>query len=198
MTKRLCLALCAALWLAAPLFAQDSKKETTAGAKDAAPAKVPRVAFVDVDEITRRSLYVRDIVKSLEDQLGSRRDSLEKKQIELRRLLEEIELKKAALSEKQFDEKLIKSRSLRLEIENEQYALQKEMRGAERDKMMPALDFILKTIEELGKEEKFDLILRGEIVLYGSPTVNLTDRVIERIDKNPPKTNKVEKKPGDK
>ena len=160
----------------------------------------PKIAFVDIDIITGRSRYVRRVLESLDKQIGERRASLERDQTEYVRLKEEIERKRAVLSDKELEVLTRQSRELRLTIDDEEAELQKFMTGVEKDQMGPAFDRVLGAIEALGKEERFDLILRGEVVLFGNPALNLTDRVIERLDrdektsgtlkgKEPPKAN---------
>ncbi|MFP4579257.1 MAG: OmpH family outer membrane protein [Candidatus Sumerlaeia bacterium] len=183
--KRIGLILAAAMLLSLPLLAQNPSEEKE---------RSLRIAFVDVDEITRNSTFIRGILKSLEDSISGKREELDAKQAELKKLLAEMEQKKAVLSEAQFDKMVLESRNLRLDLENMQYELQKSLRKAEQEKMMPALDFILRTIEEVGQEENYDLILRGEVVLYGAKQVNLTKKVIDKIDSNPPSLKEMRQK----
>ena len=195
---------------AAASAASDVSTTSTASTSSSAalsPARVsgPKIGFVDIDIITGRSRYVRRVLKSLDKQIGEKRASLERDQTEYVRLKEEIERKRAVLSDKELEELTRQSRELRLTIDEKETELQKFMTGVEKDQMGPAFDRVLGAIEALGKEERFDLILRGEVVLFGNPALNLTNQVIERLDrdektsgtlkaKEPPKANETPEK----
>lgn len=144
----------------------------------------PKIAFVDIDIVIGRSRYVRRVVESLKKQIEEKRDSLERKQTEYLRLKDEIERKRAVLSDKELQDLTRQSRELRLTIDDEESELQKFMTDADKDQMGPASDRVRSAIEALGKEERFDLILRGEAVLFSIPALNLTNQVIERLDRD--------------
>jgi len=144
----------------------------------------PKIAFVDIDIVIGRSRYVRRVVESLKKQIEGKRDSLERKQTDYLRLKDEIERKRAVLSDNELQALTRQSRELRLTIDDEESELQKFMTDADKDQMGPASDRVRSAIEALGKEERFDLILRGEVVLFSIPALNLTNQVIERLDRD--------------
>ena len=165
----------------------------------------PKIAFVDIDIVIGRSRYVRRVVESLKKQIEGKRDSLERTQTDYLRLKDEIERKRAVLSDNELQALTRQSRELRLTIDDEESELQKFMTDADKDQMGPASDRVRSAIEALGKEERFDLILRGEVVLFSIPALNLTNQVIERLDrdektsgtlkaKEPPKANETPEK----
>ena len=165
----------------------------------------PKIAFVDIDIVIGRSRYVRRVVESLKKQIEGKRDSLERKQTDYLRLKDEIERKRAVLSDNELQALTRQSRELRLTIDDEESELQKFMTDADKDQMGPASDRVRGVVEALGKEERFDLILRGEVVLFSIPALNLTNQVIERLDrdektsgtlkaKEPPKANETPEK----
>jgi Skp family chaperone for outer membrane proteins len=157
---------------------------TTNAALSPARGSGPKIAFVDIDIVISRSRYVRRVVESLKKQIEGKRDSLERKQIESLRLKEEIERKRAVLSDKELQELTRQSRELRRTIDDEEGGLEKFMTDADKDQMGPASDRVRGVVEALGKEERFDLILRGEVVLFSNPAWNLTNQVIERLDRD--------------
>ena len=165
----------------------------------------PKIAFVDIDIVISRSRYVRRVVESLKKQIEGKRDSLERTQTDYLRLKEEIERKRAVLSDKELEALTRQSRELRLTIDDKESELQKFMTDADKDQMGPASDRVRGVVEALGKEERFDLILGGEVVLFSNPALNLTNQVIERLDrdektsgtlqgKEPPKASETPKK----
>ncbi|MBN1868923.1 OmpH family outer membrane protein [Candidatus Sumerlaeota bacterium] len=147
-------------------------------------ADTVKIGYVDIDRIAQESTYIRSMMSDLEKSLTQKKDLVESKQDAYSSLRDEIERKRSVVSEADLEEMMSRSRRLRIEIDEEGAELNRMLRRAERDRMEPALDRVLDVIRTIGKEEKYDLIVRGEIVLYGSSAVDVTDKVIKRIDRD--------------
>jgi len=178
----------AAFWVAASSsLPAEAPTRVTGPAEERLPAGnraggAMKIGFVDVDKITEKSEFVRALLGELEKDIRSKSDALQRQKAEYTRMQEEIERKRPVLKDEQIEEMIQSVRKMRVGIDDAEYELNRLLREAERDRMGPALNRILRTIEQLGKGEGYDLILRGEVVLYGAPQVNLTQRVIDVLD----------------
>ncbi|HBF34473.1 TPA: hypothetical protein DDW35_07900 [Candidatus Sumerlaeota bacterium] len=165
---------------------KSTSTEKTEAAVVASSASGQKVGFVDLDEITRTSRYVRRVASDVEKQLTPKRDQIEQKRQQLSQMGEEIERKKSVLSEKEMEGMLRKARELRASIESDDYEMQTTLKKAEKGTFAPAMDQVFKTIETVAHQEGCGVVLRGEAVLYGAPSNNLTSRVISRLDADEP------------
>ena len=156
-----------------------------AGVTPLSAAEVGKVGFVDIERITQEAKFIRRILDTAEERLQERRDSLDLKQDDYTRLRGDVERKRAVLNDAEIDEMLRRSRRLRGEIEDEEFEINRTLRRIEKEQMEPAMERVLETIREVGRGEGFDLILRGEIVLYGSEAVDISGKVIGRLDAAP-------------
>ena len=161
----------------------------TAGAQAAkapgeAAAKIgaTRVAFVDIERISTEAKFVRDLLGDIEKAIESRRAAIEKKQQDYAKIREDLTRKREVLSEAEYEANLKESRRLRTELEEDDYQLNKILRENQKEKMAPALERILKAVQEVSKREGFDIVLRGEMVVHGDPSVDLSDRVVEYLN----------------
>lgn len=168
-----------------------SGPKTVASEKPAvvsAPGSGQKVGFVDLDEITRKSRYVQRVANDVEKQLTPKRDQIEQKRQQLVQMGEEIERKKSVLSEKELEVMMRKARELRASIDSDDYEMQTTLRKAEKGTFAPAMDQVFKMIETVAQQEGCGVVLRGEAVLYGAPSNNLTAKVISRLDADEPTT----------
>jgi hypothetical protein len=47
----------------------------------------------------------------------------------------------------------------------------------------PLIDAVMRIVADVGAREGYDLIVRGELVLYGRQTVDLTPAIVAEMDK---------------
>lgn len=149
-----------------------------------AQAAEKKIGYVDLDAVTKKAVFVRDLMGDLEASLNTKRSELESKQEAYARLRDELDKRRAVLKESEIEAKLRQSRQLRDEIEQLDYEINRMFRQAEKKQMGPALDHILETIRKVGEEENYDLVLRGEIVLYGKPAVDISNLVADRLNRD--------------
>lgn len=142
-----------------------------------------KIGFVDLDSLTRQSAYIQELMQEMEADIKALEKKCRSKEQELEKAASEFQRKETVWNEEERDKKAAAIRKLKMELEGLQYRLEKEVRKAEQEKMAPALNTILETMEKLGQEEDYDLILRGKVVYYGKPIHNLTGKMLERLEK---------------
>ncbi|MFW6303424.1 MAG: OmpH family outer membrane protein [Candidatus Sumerlaeota bacterium] len=168
--------------LALSLSAQSAIAQETK-AEDRQEIKTPmRVAFVDIERVSEEATFFLKMVQGIEGDLKNRQDLIEKKKKEYATLRDELRRKESVLSDEQVEEMRKKLNTLRSEIEDEQYEINRLLRESERKQMAPAMERMLKTIKEVAEEEKIDLVVRNEIVLHAEPWADITDKVIEALN----------------
>ncbi len=145
-------------------------------------AQPDKVGYVDIEKITAKALFVRDMVGDIEKRIREERDSLDLLQEQYVKLSEELKRKESILSEQEIENRLKETRRLKSDMEEQQYKLNRTLREAEKKQMEPALDLILETIRNIGKQEGYSLIIRGEIVIYANEQIDISDLVIEKLD----------------
>ncbi|HUT26175.1 MAG TPA: OmpH family outer membrane protein [Sumerlaeia bacterium] len=141
------------------------------------------IGVVDLDRIQKESQFVQDIQNDIEKRLGPRREALAQKEDDFDRTRQEMRRKESVLSDSEMDAMRRKTRDLRDQIEDETRDLQRVLTQAEKEKIEPAFDLILETIKAVGRDEGFDLILEGKVALYRKDAIDVTKRVIERLDR---------------
>jgi outer membrane protein len=146
----------------------------------AAKCQSPNIAYVDLQRVMLESEKGKDIRKALTGEAERLKKNLDGKQGELQKLKDALEKQGATITpearadkEKQYQSKL-----------KDYQRLVNDYQGELQQKDMEFTQKILKEIEEvikgLGDREKYALILeRSQAgVLYGSPAIDITGKVI--------------------
>lgn len=143
-----------------------------------------KIGFVNIDEVSAKANLVKNMLSTIEAGAVEKQKSLEAKQAEYARLSKDLKAKSAVASESELQGLRKQARDILNQIDEETYQLNQYLKRAEKERMDPATDRVLATIKTVGTEEGFDLILRGETILYGAPAVDLTQKVIERLNRD--------------
>ncbi len=141
-----------------------------------------KIGYVDVERISAESTYLKQMLSNIETELEAKRKNIREKEEAYQRLRDELRQKESVMTEAQLDSMRKESRRLLTEIQNDTDDVQRMLRRAEREQMDPAFNLIIETIQAIGREEGFDLVLRGDYVLYGKANLDITEQVIKRLD----------------
>ncbi len=165
--KRAILILALGLFLGSPAFGAELK-----------------IGYVDLQRSLNETESGKKARADLEKLIKSKQAVIDEKGKEIERLKEELDKQSALLSEEakkakqdELDRKMGKYQRLVQEA-------QREVKKKETELTNEILKGLRKVIEELGREEKYTLILEKMegLVLYADSAIDLTDRVIKLYD----------------
>ncbi len=171
------------LFLGGP--AASSAQETDEGgiAGQEANAERPlRVGFVDMEIVLDNSRAIRSIVGEVDQELDQQSREIDAMRREVRRIQLSLEQQSAVLSDSERASRQRRAIELMDQIEESEYRLERKFRDQQRTVIGPLLEQIVMVVGDVSAREDFDLVVRGEMVLYGRSTADLTDKVIDELD----------------
>jgi outer membrane protein len=143
-----------------------------------------KIGFVNLDRALNESRAGRSALEKLQADVKATESSLLKEKQDLERLRSDIDKKGLLLKEEE-------RRNLEKEFQRRVRNYQREMRDSQEELnqrknelMAGILKGLEKVVTEIGKKEKFTLILERSQVLYTDQGVDITDTVIKRYDSN--------------
>lgn len=142
-----------------------------------------KVGFVDLDQVIRQSRYIRGVVGAIDKQAREIQSRIDQNMGKYQRMAAELQKQRSVLSDQQVDEREKELKELRSQTQDLGYELDKLLKESKTDALNPALEKAMDAVKAIGKDEGYDLILTGENVLFAAKSVNLTDRVVERLDR---------------
>ncbi len=157
-------ALALALAVSTPLWAADVK-----------------LGFVNTEKVFRDSQLAVKAQKKLEKEFQSREQDIQKMVKQARDLQTYLEKEGLALSEADRAKKQRDLANLSRDIQHSQREFREDLNQRKNDEFTVVQERARKAIKEIAEREKFDIIL--ENVVYASPKVDITDRVLKSLER---------------
>lgn len=142
-----------------------------------------KVAILDVERVRRSALAVKAIHSQLGVHIDSYRSETQKEEQEIRSAQDELARKRTVLSPEAYAEE---RRKLEEQLIGAQNRVQERRQALERVNAdaMQQVQAVLETIVgEIAAEQQLTLILRKDQVVFLSPDLEITDQVLQRLDK---------------
>ncbi len=147
----------------------------------AAVAADIKIGFVNTERIFRDSQQALKAQKKLEKEFQSRDQEIQKEIKQARDLQSYLEKEGLTLSEADRGKKQRDLASLSRELQNNQRAFREDLNQRRNEEFAAVQERARKAIVDIAEKEKFDLII--ENVVYASPRVDITDRVLKALDR---------------
>lgn len=140
-----------------------------------------KIGFVNTERVFRDSQLAVKAQKKLEKEFQNRDQDIQKLIKQARDLQASLEKDGLTMSETDRTKKQRDLASLSREIQNAQREFREDLNQRKNEEFGAVQDKARKAILEIAEKEKFDLIL--ENVVYASPKVDITDRVLKALDR---------------
>ncbi|KYG65750.1 hypothetical protein AZI86_01350 [Bdellovibrio bacteriovorus] len=143
-----------------------------------------KIAIVDMQKVVQSSSAGKKAKATLEEEFNKKKKELEKKEAELKKMNDDIEKKKAVMSEdalqkrhQEFQGEMMKYRELVNKSQGEIQKRQSELAA-------PIMEKISKVLDRMMKEKAYDLILENNPgILRSVSSMNISDEVLKEIEK---------------
>jgi len=141
-----------------------------------------KVGYVDVRKVFDSCTQTKEATNSLKKEIELRQAALAKEEEEITGMQKELKEKEIILSEseKQKRQKQIEERIV--SIQKTAQLVQQELSSKEKELTETIIGLIQLSIKETAKEDGFNLILEKDSVLYCEDVVDLTDKIIKKIN----------------
>ena len=153
-----------------------------------AHAQELKIGFVDLQRALNESETGKRAKEDFRGQLDKVQNDLKRKKDELDKMKEQIEKKGAVLKE---DERRNLEKDFQKKVrdfERTYKDTQAEMQAKDNELTQKILVDLQEVIQEFGRQEGYTMILEASTnVLYGAPSADLTERVIETYNSRGPK-----------
>lgn len=169
--KRLLLVAAAALLASSSTYAQQSGGT--------------RIGFVDINEISSKSQQIDSGVDKVKEKVEAIRKKMEDANEKLKPLEAEIRKSDGVLAEKELAGKKAEAQKLRDQLLTYQEEAEKEVAKLDNDVFGPMVGKVSTAIEEVAKEKKLDMVLRGDAIVFSATKINITDDVIKKLNSTP-------------
>ncbi|MCE3001961.1 MAG: OmpH family outer membrane protein [Xanthomonadaceae bacterium] len=164
------LALCCAVGATAPREA----------ASQAAPAQGARIAYVDMKRLLDNAPQVQAGREALAREFAQRDADLKAQEARLVEMEQRQRREGALLPKAESDARQAEIDTLRRSIERLRTRLREELNGRNEQELKKRWDEVHDEVVNLARERQYDLVVPSPVI-YASPTIDITDEVLERL-----------------
>lgn len=141
-----------------------------------------KVGYVDVDRVTRKAKAVNQAMESVQSDIEELQKQIDEKRQQIRDLEADVQRTEGVVAPSELEKKRKEIKKLKDELEDLAYRAERKARELDATVFEPLMKRILFAIQDVAKEKKYDIILRGEAVLYGTTAADITDDVIKKLN----------------
>ncbi len=147
-----------------------------------------KIAYVDTDRIMAESKLTKEAQQTFQNEQQQWQDKLNKMQAEIDKLSADYKAKELVLTEegkKEAQQKLLKLDKEIKEYYNQIYGENGKAAQRNNELLKPILDKLKTVIENIAVKDNYSYILDSSsgAILYAKPAYDITDQVIEELDK---------------
>lgn len=141
-----------------------------------------KVGFVDLDLVFDQSMAIKRAIERADSEMDGRARRLRELQRSFRDKQQQLETQGTVLSDDQ--RRRIQSEAVALmdEMDELDMRIERDLRDRQRRTIDPILKEVLRQVALVGEREGYDMVLRGDVVLYGRNTTDLTALVFRELD----------------
>ena len=140
-----------------------------------------KIGVVDLLRILEKAPQADEARKKIEEEFTGREAELSGMQKELVSMEEKLSKDRDTMNNTQLRELERDLISRRREIKRLQDEYREDLSYRRNEELAKLQKLIKETIQSLAKDEEYDLVL-GEGLVYASPAIDLTDKVIEKLN----------------
>ena len=143
-------------------------------------AATPKIGFVSVEKILTEAPQVEAVNQSMLERFGGRKTELQEMEKEIKGMQENYKRNELVMTEDKLTELKNSIITKIQEFKQKEALLQQEVTTVRNQELAVLQQSVSSIINELAKDEKYDLIL-SEGVVYAADKMDITDKVLERM-----------------
>lgn len=140
-----------------------------------------KIGFVNTEKLFRDSQLAVNAQKKLEKEFHTREQNIQKLVKQARDLQSFLEKEGMTLSESERTKRQKDLANVSRDLQHDQRTFREDLNQRKNEEFAAVQERARKAITDIAEKEKFDVIL--ENVVFASPRVDITDRVLKSLDR---------------
>lgn len=141
-----------------------------------------KVGFVDIDRVTVKAKSVTNLMSGMQGEFEKLQKDLDSRRQKITDIEADIKRTEGVMAKEEIDKKRADITRLRNEIDEIEFRAQRQVREVEQKVLEPLRRKIVTAIEEVAREQRYDLVLTKEAVVYSTPSTDITDDVVKKLN----------------
>jgi len=146
-------------------------------------ADSPKIGYVSVEKILTEAPQVQAVNDSMLERFGGRKTELQEMEKEINEMQENYKRNELVMTEDKLNELKNNVIAKIQEFKQKEAVLQQEVATVRNQELAVLQQSVRGIIEEIAKAEKFDLIFTSEGVAYANEDLDISGKVLDRMNK---------------
>jgi len=148
-----------------------------------AVASDTKIGVLDTQQLLTKAPQAEEAGKRLDKEFQGPKDKLINKQKEFQTKRDKLQRDKDVMSAVERGKKEKELAKMEQDLRRLDEELRADITTRHREEMDDFVKTVREEVEKLAKEEKFDLVLPQEATLYVAESIDITNKVLERLEK---------------
>lgn len=146
-------------------------------------ASSPKIAYVSVEKILTEAPQVKAVNDSMMERFGSRKTELQEMEKEINEMQENYKRNELVMTEDKLNELKDSIITKIQDFKQKEAVLQQEVATVRNQELAVLQQSVRSIIQDIAKDEKYDIILTSEGVAYANEKLDISNKVLERMKK---------------
>jgi outer membrane protein len=153
----------------------------------AAQAQELKVGFVNSDRVLREATLAKAAQTRLETEFSKRQKEGEDAANKLKAAADKLDKDAPTLAEAERSRRQRELVDQDRELQRKRREFQEDLNQRKNEELASVVERANKVVKQIYDTEKFDLILQGDVVIFASARIDITDKVIKALNAQPAK-----------
>jgi outer membrane protein len=146
-------------------------------------ASSPKIAYVSVEKILTEAPQVKAVNDSMMERFGGRKTELQEMEKEINEMQENYKRNELVMTEDKLNELKDSIITKIQDFKQKEAVLQQEVATVRNQELAVLQQSVRSIIQDIAKDEKYDLILTSEGVAYANEKLDISNKVLDRMKK---------------
>jgi outer membrane protein len=147
-----------------------------------AHAQELKIGFVNSDRVLREATPAKAAQTRLETEFSKRQKEGEDAAIKLKAAADKLDKDAPTLSEAERSRRQRDLVEQDRELQRKRREFQEDLNQRKNEELASVVERANKVVKQIYESEKFDVILQGDVVIFASARVDITDKVIKALN----------------
>jgi len=147
-----------------------------------AHAQEMKVGFVNSDRVLREAVPAKAAQTRLESEFSKRQKEGEDSANKLKAAADKLDKESPTLSEAERNRRQRDLVEQDRELQRKRREFQEDLNQRKNEELASVVERANKVVKQIYESEKYDLILQGDVVIFASSRIDITDKVIKALN----------------
>ena len=141
-----------------------------------------KVGFVNSDRVLREAVPAKAAQTRLESEFSKRQKEGEDSANKLKAAADKLDKESPTLSEAERNRRQRDLVEQDRELQRKRREFQEDLNQRKNEELASVVERANKVVKQIYESEKYDLILQGDVVIFASARIDITDKVIKALN----------------